>query len=184
MRASTPRWPNSRRSARPTSGATRRPLRAACGQFAPGATIPDCIARMGADKPVGGPVAEARRQLPQLPPIPDRPRHRPPSPAPSRPRSRNRRPTTGRIRPISISPDPMRPACPASITSPRPIRTGTRRRAPPISRASRTCCSPRSTKSGRAIFSTSSIPTVPIRSSASCSSAMPLPRAGRITARR
>ena len=41
-------------------------LRAACGQFAPGATIPDCIAKMGADKPEGGPVAEARRQLPTL----------------------------------------------------------------------------------------------------------------------
>ena len=41
-------------------------LRAACEQFAPGATIPDCIAKMGADKPEGGPVAEARRQLPTL----------------------------------------------------------------------------------------------------------------------
>ncbi|WP_420607968.1 DUF885 domain-containing protein [Novosphingopyxis sp.] len=47
-------------------GRNQAALRAACGQFAPGATIPDCIARMGADKPVGGPVAEARRQLPQL----------------------------------------------------------------------------------------------------------------------
>ncbi len=41
-------------------------LRAACGQFAPGANIPDCIAKMGTDKPEGGPVAEARRQLPDL----------------------------------------------------------------------------------------------------------------------
>ncbi|WP_187336024.1 DUF885 domain-containing protein [Novosphingopyxis iocasae] len=41
-------------------------LREACGQFAPGASIPDCIAKMSADKPEGGPVAEARRQLPML----------------------------------------------------------------------------------------------------------------------
>ncbi|MBX9795588.1 DUF885 domain-containing protein [Sphingomonas sp.] len=41
-------------------------LRAACGQFAPGKTVPECIAKMNANKPEGGPVAEARRQLPML----------------------------------------------------------------------------------------------------------------------
>ncbi len=41
-------------------------LRAACGQYAPGATIPDCMAKMNADKSPDGPVAEARRQIPVL----------------------------------------------------------------------------------------------------------------------
>ena len=44
----------------------RAALVAACAQFALGATVPACVARMNADKPVGGPVAEARRQLPIL----------------------------------------------------------------------------------------------------------------------
>ena len=47
-------------------GRNQAALREACGQFAPGATIPDCIAKMALDKPEGGPVAEARRQLPML----------------------------------------------------------------------------------------------------------------------
>jgi uncharacterized protein (DUF885 family) len=38
----------------------------ACSRYAPGATIADCMLKMNADKPVGGPVAEARRQLPML----------------------------------------------------------------------------------------------------------------------
>lgn len=42
-------------------------LAGACGRFAPGATIAACMARMSADKPPGNdPVAEARRQLPEL----------------------------------------------------------------------------------------------------------------------
>lgn len=41
-------------------------LAEACGAFAPGASIPDCMAKMGADKPKDGPVEEARRQLPGL----------------------------------------------------------------------------------------------------------------------
>lgn len=41
-------------------------LKAACAQFLPGATIPACMAKMNANKPVGGPVAEARRQIPEL----------------------------------------------------------------------------------------------------------------------
>ncbi|MEO7169575.1 MAG: DUF885 domain-containing protein [Sphingomonas sp.] len=41
-------------------------LKAACAQFTPGATIPACMAKMNANKPVGGPVAEARRQIPEL----------------------------------------------------------------------------------------------------------------------
>ncbi len=38
-------------------------LREACGRYAPGASIPDCMAKMNADKPEGGPVAGARAQL-------------------------------------------------------------------------------------------------------------------------
>ncbi|MGX7895723.1 DUF885 domain-containing protein [Tsuneonella sp. HG222] len=41
-------------------------LREACGRFAPGASIGDCMARMEANKSAGGPVAGARRQLPGL----------------------------------------------------------------------------------------------------------------------
>ncbi len=41
-------------------------LKAACDSFAPGASLATCMAKMGADKPNDGPVAEARRQLPQL----------------------------------------------------------------------------------------------------------------------
>jgi hypothetical protein len=38
-------------------------LQAACAQYAPGASVPDCMERMNAEKPEGGPVAGARRQL-------------------------------------------------------------------------------------------------------------------------
>jgi uncharacterized protein (DUF885 family) len=41
-------------------------LKEACAKFAPGATIPACMAKMNANKPEGGPVAEARRQIPTL----------------------------------------------------------------------------------------------------------------------
>lgn len=41
-------------------------LAAACAQFAPGATMADCMAKLSLDKPKDGPVAEARRQLPEL----------------------------------------------------------------------------------------------------------------------
>ncbi|HKP25522.1 MAG TPA: DUF885 family protein, partial [Dongiaceae bacterium] len=38
-------------------------LKEACGRYAAGATIEDCMAKMNADKPEGGPVAGARTQL-------------------------------------------------------------------------------------------------------------------------
>jgi uncharacterized protein (DUF885 family) len=41
-------------------------LKAACDVYAKGATIQACMAKMNASKPSGGPVAEARRQLPML----------------------------------------------------------------------------------------------------------------------
>ena len=44
----------------------REALVAACAQFAPGKTVPECVEKMGADKPEDGPVAEARRQIPEL----------------------------------------------------------------------------------------------------------------------
>lgn len=44
----------------------REALVAACTKFAPGKTVPDCVTEMGADKPADGPVAEARREIPQL----------------------------------------------------------------------------------------------------------------------
>jgi len=44
----------------------RQALVAACRSYAPGATVPACVAKMNADKPADGPVAEARRQIPAL----------------------------------------------------------------------------------------------------------------------
>lgn len=41
-------------------------LNAACEDFAPGATMADCMLKMQADKPKDGPVVEARNQLPML----------------------------------------------------------------------------------------------------------------------
>jgi uncharacterized protein (DUF885 family) len=41
-------------------------LRAACGKFMPGADLHACVDKVSAHKPDGGPVAEARRQLPAL----------------------------------------------------------------------------------------------------------------------
>lgn len=41
-------------------------LAVACGEFAPGAAIVDCFAKMAANKPANGPVQEARDQLPPL----------------------------------------------------------------------------------------------------------------------
>jgi hypothetical protein len=38
-------------------------VKEACAKYAPGATIPACFARMGANKPAGGPVEGARKQL-------------------------------------------------------------------------------------------------------------------------
>ncbi|WP_037504092.1 DUF885 domain-containing protein [Sphingomonas jaspsi] len=38
-------------------------LTQACGRYAPGASIPDCMAKMNANKPKGGAVAGAREQL-------------------------------------------------------------------------------------------------------------------------
>ena len=41
-------------------------LKAECARFAPGKTIPLCMDKLNANKPVGGPVAEATRQIPML----------------------------------------------------------------------------------------------------------------------
>lgn len=41
-------------------------LKAACADFAPGATIQACMVKLNANKPDGGPVAEATRQIPEL----------------------------------------------------------------------------------------------------------------------
>jgi len=41
-------------------------LKLACDSYAPGKSIQDCVSKMGSDKPADGPVAEARRQIPEL----------------------------------------------------------------------------------------------------------------------
>jgi hypothetical protein len=41
-------------------------LKSACDQFAPGKSLPDCVAKESADKPVGGAVEGARQQLASL----------------------------------------------------------------------------------------------------------------------
>ena len=44
----------------------RAALVAACAKFAPGASVPACVAKMNAEKSPDGSVAEARRQIPKL----------------------------------------------------------------------------------------------------------------------
>ena len=44
--------------------ANQKLLSEACARYAPGATIPDCMLKMNANKPEGGPVAGARRSWP------------------------------------------------------------------------------------------------------------------------
>ncbi len=44
----------------------RAALAEACAAFAPGKDVPTCVDTMNAEKPVGGPVAEATRQIPDL----------------------------------------------------------------------------------------------------------------------
>ena len=44
----------------------RDALKAACAQFAPGKTIPQCFDKLNDDKPVGGAVAAATAQIPEL----------------------------------------------------------------------------------------------------------------------
>jgi uncharacterized protein (DUF885 family) len=46
--------------------ANQEALAKACATYAPGATMQDCMNKMGANKAADGPVAEARRQLPPL----------------------------------------------------------------------------------------------------------------------
>jgi len=41
-------------------------LKAACAKYTPGKSVPACMAKMGLNKPKDGPVAEARRQIPEL----------------------------------------------------------------------------------------------------------------------
>jgi hypothetical protein len=41
-------------------------LRDACAAYAPGKTIPECFAKLNADKPPEGPVAAAAKQIPEL----------------------------------------------------------------------------------------------------------------------
>ncbi|MHA6723745.1 DUF885 domain-containing protein [Sphingomonas sp. RS2018] len=41
-------------------------LVAECAKYLPGGTVPDCMAKMNADKGAGGPVATATRQIPEL----------------------------------------------------------------------------------------------------------------------
>lgn len=44
----------------------RAALANACARYAPGRTVPECMAKMNAEKPRGGPVAAARLQIPML----------------------------------------------------------------------------------------------------------------------
>lgn len=44
----------------------RTALQEACAAFAPGKTVPECLAKLNADKPPAGPVAAATQQIPEL----------------------------------------------------------------------------------------------------------------------
>lgn len=44
----------------------RQALTEACARYAPGKTVPECLDKLNADKPAGGPVAAATAQIPEL----------------------------------------------------------------------------------------------------------------------
>ena len=141
----------------------------ACKEFAPGRDRKGCMAMMNANRPKGGAVEGARKQLDvlrafvvehKLATIPVR---RPD------PRWTRRRRTRRRISPTSTRPVRMTRACRPRITSRRRTRRGRRPNRTRTRRASPTSCPRPCTRSGPG---TSSIPctrTGPRASSGGCS---------------
>ena len=190
--SATPRWstcrsPSSRRSAAPTSQRNQDALRAACAPLRAGRdACRPAWTGWARNKPQGG---AGRRRA--------RAARRAQAPSSWR-RTSSRIPGTEEAQVEEAPPynrqnfayidipGPVRDAaCRRSITSRRPIRPGRRRCRPASSRARRTCCSPRCTRSGPATSSTSSTPTARRFTVRPGLRRLRLsPRAGRITPRR
>ena len=158
-------------------------MREACAQFAPGATIPQCMARMGAHKPEGGSVEGARAQLAGLRQfIIDH--NLVTIPGTGRRKSPKRRRSAGRTSPTSTFLAPTRRTCRRSITSRRRTHRGPRKCNAISCPAKPNFFSSPRTKSGPATSSTSCTPIAPKTNSAASSLATPTPRAGRTTPKR
>ena len=159
-------------------------LREACAQYAPGAAIPACIARMNANKPQGGAVGgragtarraegvrEGRRRGHD-------PRHR---------GGARRRGAAVQSRQLRVHRHPwsVRKGTAGDVLH---RAAGSVMDAPPSSattcRVRPTCCSRRSTRSGRGISCSSCTRTAIRRSSDGCSSVTPLPKGGPTTRKR
>ena len=158
-------------------------LAEACALYAPGASIPDCIARVQANKAEGGAVAGARAQLTELKTFVQRAGvatilgTEEALVAESPPYNR------ANFAYIDI-PGPYEKGCRRSITSRRPIRPGRHKSRATTCRARPICCSPPFTRCGRATFCSTCTPIEIRRSSTDCSSAMHTRRAGVTTPRR
>jgi hypothetical protein len=155
-------------------------LKAECSTYAPKTSLAQCVGKMQANKPKGGPVEEARNQLKMLKEfivqnnvvsIP-------------KPWWRKRRHTIDPTPPSSIPPVPTTRAWCPFITSRRRIQNGARPSRPPIFRAKPRCSSPRCTRFGRDTSCNSCIRMRTPTSSKGCGWVMPSPKVGRTTAKR
>lgn len=158
-------------------------LRTACAEYAPGATIPECVTRVNATKPAGGAVAGARAQLAGLRQlIVD---HNLVSIPGTEEAQVEEAPPFARQNFAYIDiPGPYETGLPSVFTLPRLIRRGRHRCRPISCRVRRNCCLSPRTKYGLATFSTFFTRTARRSSSAACSSVTLTPRAGRITRKR
>ncbi len=134
-------------------------LAEACKTFAPGKSIKDCVAKEAADKPEGGVVEYARKQLVDLKQfvidhnvatVPGARKAKAEAIAALQPR---------RTRPTSIRPGRTTRTCRPSITSRRRTRPGRKQSSRPTSPARPTCCSRRCMKCGPATSCNSCIRT-------------------------
>jgi hypothetical protein len=155
-------------------------VKEACAKFAPGATIIACFARMSANKPEGGPVEGARKQLAGLKQfIVDKQVLTIPSEdealvAEAPPFNR------ANFAYIDV-PGPYEKGVPATYYISPPDPSWTRKCSATTCRDAPTCSSRPCTRCGRDISCSSCIRTAPDRPSDACSWAMPTPRAGRTT---
>ncbi len=159
-------------------------LREACGKFMPGGDLRACVDKVSDRKPEGGPVAEARRQLPELrayilehdlATIPSQ----------EQALVEQAPPYNAQNFAYIVTPGPYEKNLPAVyyIAPPGP-GVDTRGTARSTSWARTRCCLPRCTRSGQDTSCSSCMPTAASRASDSCSWAMPTRKAGRTTPRK
>jgi hypothetical protein len=151
-------------------------LKAECSAYDAKASLAQCVAKMQANKPKGGPVEEARIQLKMLKEfivqknvvsIPS-----------------NDEALVAEAPPTSILQVRTTRAWRPCLTSRRPIQSGARPSRLPIFPVTPRCYLPRFTRSGRDTSCSSCIRTRIPTSSKGCGWGMPSPKAGRITAKK